>query len=86
MLRYPLKTNQRSKDHVRIKRMKKNPTDIRTAVRQHYGEAAASFQPKASSGCCGSKTSVDLTASKLYPLSELDDAARGCYRALHGLR
>jgi arsenite methyltransferase len=48
------------------------PTDIRTTVRQHYGDAAASFQPKSSSGCCGSNASVDLTASKLYPLSELD--------------
>ncbi len=48
------------------------PTDIRTTVRQHYGDAAASFQPKSSSSCCGSNDSVDLTASKLYPLSELD--------------
>jgi len=48
------------------------PADIRTTVRQHYGDAAASFQPKASAGCCGSKEPVDLTASKLYPISELD--------------
>jgi arsenite methyltransferase len=48
------------------------PADIRTTVRQHYGEAAASFQPKASTSCCGSKDPVDLTASKLYPVSELD--------------
>ena len=48
------------------------PTDIRTTVRQHYGDAAASFQPKSSSSCCGSNASADLTASKLYPLSELD--------------
>ncbi len=62
------------------------PDDIRTAVRQHYGEAAASFQPKASSSCCGSASTsssasssccgtsetVDVTASKLYPLSELE--------------
>ena len=46
--------------------------DIRTTVRQHYGEAAANFQPKASTSCCGSKDPVDLTASKLYPISELD--------------
>src|SRR4030043_1124273 len=51
--------------------VQENPADIRTAVRQHYGEAAASFQPKASSSCC-SKESVDMTASKLYPISELD--------------
>jgi len=57
-----------------------NPADIRTAVRQHYGEAAASFQPKASSSCCGpasssccgSSEAVDLTANKLYPISELE--------------
>ncbi len=57
------------------------PDDIRTAVRQHYGEAAASFQPKAASSCCGpaqsscscSTDAVDLTASKLYPLSELSE-------------
>ena len=51
------------------------PTDIRTSVRQHYGEAAASFQPKASSSCCGpaSSETLDLTASKLYPLSELNE-------------
>jgi len=56
------------------------PTDIRTAVRQHYGEAAANFQPKASSSCCGpasssccSSSEVEaINASKLYPLSELD--------------
>jgi SAM-dependent methyltransferase len=47
------------------------PADIRTAVRQHYGEAATSFQPKASSGCC-SKGSEEMTASKLYPISELE--------------
>jgi SAM-dependent methyltransferase len=51
--------------------VQEKPADIRTAVRQHYGEAAASFQPKASSSCC-SKESVDMTASKLYPISELD--------------
>ena len=58
-----------------------NPADIRTAVRQHYGEAAASFQPKASSSCCGpassscgcSSEAVDVTASKLYPISELNE-------------
>ena len=49
------------------------PADIRTTVRQHYGEAAANFQPKASSSCCGSKDQVDLTASRLYPLSELNE-------------
>ncbi len=49
------------------------PSDIRTAVRQHYGDAAASFQPKASSGCgCGSSTSADDQASMLYPASELE--------------
>ncbi len=49
------------------------PSDIRTTVRQHYGEAAASFQPKASSGCgCGSNNTLEeATASKLYPASEL---------------
>ncbi len=55
--------------------------DIHAAVRQHYGEAAASFQPKTSSSCCGpaqsscgcSSEAVDLTASKLYPLSELSE-------------
>jgi arsenite methyltransferase len=57
------------------------PEDVRTAVRQHYGEAAANFQPKVSTGCCGptqsscgcSSDAVDLTASKLYPLSELSE-------------
>ena len=53
-------------------KVEEKPIDIRTTVRQHYGEAAASFQPKRSSGCCGSNASEDLTASKLYPLSELD--------------
>jgi arsenite methyltransferase len=46
--------------------------DIRSAVRQHYGEAAASFQPKASTGCGCSKGAEDITASKLYPISELE--------------
>ena len=46
--------------------------DIRNAVRQHYGQAAASFQPR-SGGCCGSaEEAVELNASKLYPISELD--------------
>ncbi len=53
-------------------KVEEKPSDIRTTVRQHYGEAAASFQPKRSSSCCGSNASEDLTASKLYPLSELD--------------
>jgi len=59
------------------------PADIRNAVRQHYGEAAANFQPKVSTSCCGpdsssnsscgcSSGSVDATASKLYPISELE--------------
>jgi len=49
------------------------PVDIRTVVRQHYGESATSFQPKASSGCgCGSGGSIDDSASKLYPLSEIE--------------
>jgi arsenite methyltransferase len=51
------------------------PADIRTAVRQHYGEAAASFQPQATSscGCGGSKTqTLDASAAKLYPASELE--------------
>ena len=52
--------------------VQEKPTDIRTTVRQHYGDAAASFQPKASTSCCGSKDPVGLTASKLYPISELD--------------
>ncbi len=55
------------------------PTDIRTAVREHYGKAAAEFAPKASSSCCGPAQSSDccskdvdeLSASKLYPLEEL---------------
>ncbi len=52
--------------------VQEKPADIRTTVRQHYGEAAASFQPKAPSSCCGSKDPVDLTASKLYPISEIE--------------
>ncbi|HSB67349.1 MAG TPA: arsenite methyltransferase [Anaerolineales bacterium] len=46
--------------------------DIRSAVRQHYGEAAASFEPKKSASCCGSSSSVNTTASNLYPVSELE--------------
>jgi SAM-dependent methyltransferase len=53
-------------------KLQEKPADIRSTVRQHYGEAAANFQPQASSSCCGSKDPVDLTASKLYPASELD--------------
>lgn len=53
--------------------VQEKPADIRTAVRQHYGDAAASFQPKASSGCgCGSSSSADAQASRLYPASELE--------------
>jgi arsenite methyltransferase len=52
--------------------VQEKPVDIHAVVRQHYGEAAASFKPKAQSGCSCSKTSEDLNASKLYPLSELD--------------
>jgi arsenite methyltransferase len=46
------------------------PADIRTAVRQYYGEAAASFQPKAASCGC-SKGTEEEHASKLYQLSDL---------------
>ncbi len=53
--------------------VQERPADIRTAVRQHYGEAAASFQPKRSSGCgCGSSPTLEDSASKLYPVSELE--------------
>jgi arsenite methyltransferase len=52
--------------------VQEKPADIRTTVRQHYGEAASSFKPKGTSSCCGSKDTVDLTASKLYPISELE--------------
>jgi len=48
------------------------PVDIHSVVRQHYGEAAASFQPKAQSGCGCSNGVEELNASKLYPLSELN--------------
>jgi arsenite methyltransferase len=53
-------------------KVKDNPVDIHAAVRQHYGEAAASFQPKAQSSCCGSKDPADLSAAKLYPITELE--------------
>ena len=60
--------------------IQEKPADIRTAVREHYGKAAADFTPKASSSCCGpastscgcSSDAIDVTASKLYPLSELE--------------
>jgi arsenite methyltransferase len=52
--------------------VQEKPADIRTTVREHYGAAAANFKPKGSSSCCSSKDPVDLTASKLYPVSELD--------------
>lgn len=48
------------------------PADVRSVVRQHYGEAAAKFQPKAASGCGCSKDPADLTASRLYPASEIE--------------
>ena len=55
------------------------PTDIRSAVREHYGKAAAEFKPSTSASCCGpaqsscgcSKDVEEMSASKLYPLSEL---------------
>ncbi len=60
--------------------VQEKPADIRTTVREHYGKAASDFTPKASpsccgpasSSCCGSSEAVDITASKLYPLSELE--------------
>jgi SAM-dependent methyltransferase len=48
------------------------PADIRSVVREHYGRAAEEFKPSAQSSCCGSHDPVDLTATKLYPISELD--------------
>jgi SAM-dependent methyltransferase len=48
------------------------PADIRSTVRQHYGQAAASFQPRSSGGCCSSNEAGDMTANKLYPASELE--------------
>lgn len=53
------------------KTLQEKPVDIRTAVRQHYGEEAANFKPKAS-GCGCSKGTEELNASKLYQLSELE--------------
>jgi ubiquinone/menaquinone biosynthesis C-methylase UbiE len=60
--------------------VKEKPADIRTTVREHYGKAAAEFKPKtqasccgpASSSCCGSGETDEMSASKLYPLTELD--------------
>jgi arsenite methyltransferase len=52
--------------------VKDSTTDIRTSVRKHYGKAAAEFKPKAQSSCCGSQGAQDISASKLYPVSELD--------------
>lgn len=46
--------------------------DIRSAVRQHYGQAAASFEPRSTTGsgcCCGTE---QANASKLYPATELE--------------
>jgi arsenite methyltransferase len=51
--------------------IQEKPADIRSTVREHYGKAAAEFTPKASSGCCGTSGAVEMTASKLYPASEL---------------
>jgi arsenite methyltransferase len=50
----------------------KEAEDIRSTVRQHYGEAAENFQPKARSSCCGPNEPADLSANKLYPISELE--------------
>jgi len=55
------------------------PSDIRTAVREHYGKAAAEFKPATQASCCGpaqstnccSKDVEEMSASKLYPISEL---------------
>ena len=48
------------------------PADIRSTVREHYGKAAADFKPGAKTSCCGSNDPANLTASKLYPISELE--------------
>lgn len=50
----------------------KEAEDIRSTVRQHYGKAAENFQPKARSSCCGPNEPADLSANKLYPISELE--------------
>lgn len=55
------------------------PSDIRAAVREHYGKAAAEFKPATQSSCCGpaqstnccSKDVEEMSASKLYPITEL---------------
>ena len=52
--------------------IQEKPADIRTTVREHYGKAAADFAPKASASCCSSKDVEDISASKLYPISELE--------------
>jgi arsenite methyltransferase len=62
--------------------VQEKPDDVRTAVREHYGKAAADFKPKTQASCCGpapassdccSKGAEDMSASKLYPLSELSE-------------
>lgn len=59
--------------------IKDKPVDIRTTVREHYGKAASEFKPKSQASCCGPTSSCgssdeteSMSASKLYPLSELD--------------
>ena len=52
--------------------VQEKPVDMHSVVREHYGKAAAAFKPKTQSSCCGSAEPDTLSASKLYPLSELE--------------
>ena len=56
-----------------VSNSKEKSVDIHSVVREHYGKAAAEFKPSASrTSCCGSGDAEDISASKLYPLSELN--------------
>ncbi len=55
------------------------PADIHSVVREHYGKTAAEFKPKSRASCCGpidtsccGEATDGLSASQLYPASELE--------------
>ncbi len=48
-------------------------SNIRTKVREHYGNFAANFDPQSAGGCCGSSPSDEAINLSLYETPEIED-------------
>ena len=65
--------------------VQEKPADIRTTVRQHYGEAAASFKPKGHFQLLRLKRPRGSDRKQAVPQLRVGCVARGSHWAIDGL-